>query len=74
MTSAERLADGVRQRARALERFAEWEATHLTARLPDAAIEAVGAVCELLPPSARRRPVDPTGVMALHRTLGRLSR
>ena len=58
----------------ALERFAVWEATHPIRLSPSAALEAIGALYELLPPSGRRRPVDPAGVMALHATLSILSR
>jgi hypothetical protein len=74
MASPRRLADTVRERAEALERFAVWEATHPIRLSPSAALEAIGALYELLPPSGRRRPVNPAGVMALHATLSILSR
>ena len=74
MTSPQRLADAVRERAEAFERFALWEASHPIRLSPSAALEAIGALYDLLPPSGRERPVDPAGVMALHRTLRLLSR
>ena len=74
MASPQRLADAIRERAEALERFAAWEATHPSRLSPSAALEAIGALYEVLPPSARCRPVDPAGVMALHQTLSRLAR
>jgi hypothetical protein len=74
MASPQRLADAVRERAEAFERFALWEATHPIRLSPGAALEAIGALYELLPPSARRRRVDPAGVMTLHETLSLLSR
>jgi hypothetical protein len=72
MASSQSLADQVRERAAALQRFADWEAAHPTRLSPSAALEAIGAIHQLLPSSARRRQVDPTGVMALHQTLSRL--
>jgi hypothetical protein len=74
MTSPQRVADAVRERAEAFERFAVWEVTHPIRLSPSAALEAIGALYELLPPSGRRRPVDPAGVMALRETLSILSR
>ena len=74
MASSQSLADQVRERAAALQRFADWEAAHPTRLAPSAALEAIGAIYQLLPPSGRRRQVDPTGVMALHETLSRLRR
>jgi hypothetical protein len=74
MASPRQLADAVRERAEALERFAAWEATHPIRLSPSAALEAIGALYELLPPSGRRRRVDPAGVMILHETLGIISR
>ena len=74
MVPRQRLADEVRARAAALEQFAVWEASHPIRLSPGAALEAIGALYELLPPSGRRRPVDPAGVMALHATLSLLCR
>jgi hypothetical protein len=74
MALPQRLADEVRERAEALGRFSAWEAAHPIRLSPGAALEAIGALYELLPPSARRRPVDPSGVMAFHQALGILDR
>jgi hypothetical protein len=74
MASPQRLADEVRERAEALERFAVWEAAHPIHLSPSATLEAIGALYELLPPSGRCRPVDPAGVMTLHKTLSILAR
>jgi hypothetical protein len=74
MASSQSLADQVRERATALARFADWEAAHPSRLSPGAALEAIGAIYQLLPLSGRHRPVDPTGVMALHETLSRLSK
>lgn len=67
-------ADLVRERAAALARFAEWEASNPVRYSPGAALEAVGALYELLPLSGRSRAVDPSGVAALHTLLKRLDR
>ena len=74
MAAPRRLSDAIRERTRALEQFAAWEATHPARLSGPAALEAIGALYELLPPSGRSRPVDPTGVMALHKMLDALSR
>jgi hypothetical protein len=74
MHSPPRLADAIRERAAALERFADWEASHPARLSPGVALEAIGALYQLLPPAGRRRPVDPAGVMALHETPRRASR
>jgi hypothetical protein len=69
MSSNPRLADQIRARAEALEQFTEWQAIHPVRLSPAAALELVGALYELLPPSGRRRAVDASGVMTLHETL-----
>jgi hypothetical protein len=61
------------QRAAALARFAKWEANHPASLSPAAAIGAIGALFETLPPASRTRPVDPAGVMAFHQLLSALS-
>jgi hypothetical protein len=66
--------DEVRERAEAFEQFAVWEAAHPARLSPSAALQAVGALYQLLPVSERRRPVDPSGVMALHKTLAIVDR
>jgi hypothetical protein len=70
MPSRQRLAGEVRERAEAFEQFAAWEADHPSRLSPSAALEAIGALYEILPHASRRRLPDPTGVMMLHNTLG----
>jgi hypothetical protein len=74
MPSRQSLADGVRERARALEQFAVWDAAHPSRPSPSAALDAIGTLYELLPHASRQRPPDPAGVMMLHKTLERASR
>ena len=74
MAAPKELAEEIRARAAALERFARWKAAHPSQLSIGAGLEAVGALFELLPQSSRRRAVDPNGVMALHTTLQRLVR
>jgi hypothetical protein len=62
----------LRERFEALDRFAEWAADHPTRLAPADAVAAAGRLYELLPVPARRRPVDPGGVMTLHRLLRRV--
>jgi len=64
-------AEAVRAREAALERFARWEAEHPTRWEPGAALAAVTALYDLLPPESRRRAPDPSGVMAFHALLSR---
>jgi hypothetical protein len=74
MRSPEDLAEGLRARARRFARFAAWESTHRAQPTPAAAVASVGAIYALLPPSSRRRAVDPTGVRRMHDALRRLVR
>jgi len=64
----------VRQRAAAFDRFAQWEAEHPTSLSAAVAIEAIGTLYDLMPPSARQRPVDVSGVARFHDMLRRLPR
>jgi hypothetical protein len=64
-------AEAVRARAAALERFARWEAHHGPRLSAAAAVAAAGALYDLLPATSKTRPVDPSGVMALHALLAR---
>jgi hypothetical protein len=68
------LASAIRARADALARFAEWESSHPAILTPEAAVAAIGALYQLLPPASRQRPVDTRGVARLHDTLRHLSR
>lgn len=65
-------AEDLRARTAALERFAAWEADHPPRQSSAQALEGIGFLYELLPPEARARPVDPSGVMKLHRALALL--
>jgi hypothetical protein len=62
-------ASDVRERAEALERFGRWEAAHPPSYTPQQALEGVSSLYELLPAEARKRPVDPSGVRAMHAAL-----
>ena len=64
----------MRQRAISLDRYRQWESNHPAVLLPAAAVEAIGALYDLLPISARGRTVDASGVMCLHQSLMRASR
>ena len=64
-------AEAIRLREAALKRFARWEAEHPASRPASAAIAAVAALYELLPPESRRRAPDPSGVIAFHELMAR---
>jgi hypothetical protein len=68
------LAELLRARIEGFERFARWEASHPARMTPAAAVASIGALYVLLPPEARRRPVDPSGVRRMHDALRVLSR
>jgi hypothetical protein len=74
VTPNDAFADLVRRRARSLNRYAHWESTHPAVLIPAAAVEAIGALYDLLPMAARKRAVDASGVISLHRALTRASR
>jgi len=69
-----RLADLVRPRTEAFERFAAWERAHPVRLSPAVAVAAVGELYSWLPEAARRRAIDPSGVARLHAALRRLAR
>jgi hypothetical protein len=56
-------------RAAALRRFNEWEEQHPLELDPGQALAAIGALYELIPPEARKRPVDTEGVRKMHAAL-----
>jgi hypothetical protein len=64
----------LRERAAAFERFAVWESSQRALTSPQQAIEAIGFLYDLLPEEARDRPVDPSGVIEMHRRLAVLSK
>jgi hypothetical protein len=74
MGPAARLADLLRARIEGFERFAKWEASHPANLTPAAAVASIGALYLLLPPSARQRPIDTSGVRRMHDALRHLSR
>jgi hypothetical protein len=69
-----RFRDLVRLRAAALDRYAAWEAAHPTRLVPAEAVEALGALLDMMPRDVRERPVDTTGIARLHAALTRLAR
>ena len=59
-------------RAAALQRFNDWEAKHPIKMSGEAALSGVGTLYELMPPEARQRPFDPSGVGKMHQALSHL--
>lgn len=62
-------ADALRAHLAALRRFNEWEEKNPIRLEPAEAIAAVGFLYDLLPPESRERPIDPSGIMKMHRAL-----
>jgi hypothetical protein len=62
-----------RERREALTRFDHWAAEHPMQLTPAAAMAAAGRLYDLIPPESRRRPIDPSGVIAMHRLLALFS-
>jgi hypothetical protein len=62
-----------RERLEALARFEAWAVAHPMALTPAAAVAAASRLYDLLPLESRHRPIDPSGVIVLHRMLARLS-
>ena len=63
----------MKERMAAWERFNEWERRQPPARLsPEVALRCVGDLYDLLPPEARDRECDPSGIMEMHRMLAAL--
>jgi hypothetical protein len=67
-------SEAVDAREAALGRFAEWERHHPPTLSAEVALAGVALMYELLPVASRRRPIDTSGVMALHRALSVLAR
>jgi hypothetical protein len=67
-------AERIRERAAALARFAAWEEQSPARLGPEAALSGVSFLYDLLPPAARARPVDASGVVAMQRALAVLGR
>jgi hypothetical protein len=61
--------ESLRERSRALERFAEWQARARPNLSAEVSLSGVALLFELLPASSRTRAVDPSGVAAMHRAL-----
>jgi hypothetical protein len=68
------LAARYRARIAAFERFSTWEESHPATLTASDAVASIGALYELLPSEARRRPVDPSGVACMQNALRVLSR
>ncbi len=60
-------------RAAALARFNEWEARQRSTLSAADAVAGIGFLYDQLPAAARTRPVDVSGIRALHRALAMLS-
>jgi hypothetical protein len=63
----------VRAHREALERFARWQESAGWDPSPAVALSGVALLFDLLPVSSRQRPIDPSGVAALHRALSVLT-
>lgn len=61
------------RRQEALEKFARWERLNPLSATPQAVLSGVGRLYDLLPPQARKRPVDTEGVRELQRQLSVLT-
>lgn len=61
-------------RAAALARFNEWEARQSSTLSAADAVAGIGFLYDQLPPESRTRPVDVSGIQAMHRALAVLSR
>jgi hypothetical protein len=62
-------AAALQRRLDGFREFARWEQGRETVLPPDRAIEMATSLYDLLPPSSRTRPFDPSGVMRLQRLL-----
>lgn len=57
----------------ALRRFNEWEEKNPVRLEAAETVAAIGFLYDLLPPESRERPIDPSGIMKMHRALSVLS-
>jgi hypothetical protein len=73
MGRPERFGELVRRRAASLERYSRWALEHPTPLSPSAAVEAIGALLDMMPPEARKQRTDPTGIALLHGALKHLA-
>lgn len=62
-------AAALRLRERKLERYSELERSLVSPDDPAQAIAGIGWLYDLLPEASRERPVDPSGIIELHRCL-----
>jgi hypothetical protein len=67
-------AEAIQARSAALARFTAWERRHTPQPSAEVALAGVASLYELLPAESRRRPVDASGVTAMHRALSVLAR
>ena len=72
VSSADRKS--LQERNAALGRFNAWAEVNPMRLTPAEALAAAGRLYDLLPPSARTRPVDCSGIMTLHHLLARIDR
>ena len=56
----------------ALQGFNEWGGKHPQELSPQAAVEGLDFLYNLLPEASRLRPIDPSGIMIMHRALAHL--
>lgn len=63
----------MRAREESFKRYAQWEALQVSDCAPQDALAGAGWLYELLPQSSRRRPLDASGVIELHRCLAVLA-
>ena len=59
----------LRQSAEAMRRFERWQRDHPANLESGVAIEGIGWIWQLLPAESRERPLDPTGVERMRRTM-----
>jgi len=56
-------------RQKALQGFNEWGDRHWLELSPQAALEGLDFLYNLLPEESRHRPIDPSGIMIMRRAL-----
>ena len=59
-------------RQKALHDFNEWEKKHPLEMSPQTAGEGLDFLYQLLPETSRQRPIDPSGIIIMHRALAHL--
>jgi hypothetical protein len=59
-------------RQKALQSFNKWGKKHPAQLSPQSAVEGLDFLYKLLPEESRHRPIDPSGIMIMHRALAHL--